>query len=743
MAFAGCTICLTGSLSQTRATFEQGIKALGGSTSSSVTKATTHVVANPAEYASRTQKVIAAERKGIPIVDEAWLTACKNQGKLADTSGYDLTLAPAKQVQAAASPVKISKAAAKALANAGLSASAPASNAPPAPAGRGSKRAAPSPPSSPPPQPKASAVPGGRASKRAAPCPPSPPPPQPKALAAAKQPNASGLGKAVKVVAPPVDDLCPDHDSKMVFVDPDHRNKPWSAMLNQTNVGQNNNKYYLLQLVQSKSGASYGTWFRWGRVGAVAGTKHPYMGASLEAAKKEFCKKFSDKAGSGNDWTQILSNGRSAFTPRTGKYTLVEMDYGGKSTGNGAGAGAGGADDGDADEGSEKVADSALSEEVQALVQLICDVRMITSSLAQQGCDVAKMPLGKISQNMVREGFKALKAIEAELDKPRPVQAVLMELSSRFFTVVPHDFGFKNIRDCVIGDAKTLKVKLQLVEDLEQLFQAHDVLDKAAARTRAQKKAAAAGQQILPNPVDEQYERLRCQTTPLARGEWAAPGGAHFFINKYVTATHASTHSIRVEVCNVFMVHRPDEEARYRAWKGKESKQKHRWVDNRALLWHGSRLTNWAGILSQGLRVAPPEAPVTGYMFGKGVYFADSFSKSANYCNAQGRGATGLLLLCEVALGRPNELSTADYNAATLCAAAGCHSTYGMGRSKPDPAADLMVTTGDMENVRVPQGTLKANPDLKTTAGHLLYNEFIVYDIAQIRMRYLVEVKFS
>ena len=34
----------------------------------------------------------------------------------------------------------------------------------------------------------------------------------------------------------------------------------------------------------------------------------------------------------------------------------------------------------------------------------------------------------------------------------------------------------------------------------------------------------------------------------------------------------------------------------------------------RMLLWHGSRLTNWAGILTQGLRIAPPEAPVTGYM---------------------------------------------------------------------------------------------------------------------------------
>ena len=50
-----------------------------------------------------------------------------------------------------------------------------------------------------------------------------------------------------------------------------------------------------------------------------------------------------------------------------------------------------------------------------------------------------------------------------------------------------------------------------------------------------------------------------------------------------------------------------------------------------------------------GLRIAPPEAPVTGYMFGKGVYFADMFSKSANYCYATHAAKTGVLLLCEVA----------------------------------------------------------------------------------------------
>lgn len=49
-----------------------------------------------------------------------------------------------------------------------------------------------------------------------------------------------------------------------------------------------------------------------------------------------------------------------------------------------------------------------------------------------------------------------------------------------------------------------------------------------------------------------------------------------------------------------------------------------------------------------GLRIAPPEAPVTGYMFGKGVYFADMFSKSANYCCSTQPAGAGVLLLCEV-----------------------------------------------------------------------------------------------
>lgn len=49
---------------------------------------------------------------------------------------------------------------------------------------------------------------------------------------------------------------------------------------------------------------------------------------------------------------------------------------------------------------------------------------------------------------------------------------------------------------------------------------------------------------------------------------------------------------------------------------------------------------------------AVPFPPLqTGYMFGKGIYFADMVSKSANYCHAFQGDPVGLILLGEVALG--------------------------------------------------------------------------------------------
>jgi hypothetical protein len=48
-------------------------------------------------------------------------------------------------------------------------------------------------------------------------------------------------------------------------------------------------------------------------------------------------------------------------------------------------------------------------------------------------------------------------------------------------------------------------------------------------------------------------------------------------------------------------------------------------------------------------------------MFGKGIYFADMVSKSANYCQTSRSNNTGLMMLCDVALGEMYERTAADY----------------------------------------------------------------------------------
>ena len=125
-------------------------------------------------------------------------------------------------------------------------------------------------------------------------------------------------------------------------------------------------------------------------------------------------------------------------------------------------------------------------------------------------------------------------------------------------------------------------------------------------------------------------------------------------------------------------------------------------LGNRRLLFHGSSLFNFVGILSQGLRIAPPEAPATGYMFGKGVYLADMFSKSYSYSalRASGSQESTLMLLCETALGNSKELIQAQQIEKLP---ANQHSVLGLGARGPDYTRSLTLPDG----VLVPNGKVK------------------------------------
>lgn len=109
-------------------------------------------------------------------------------------------------------------------------------------------------------------------------------------------------------------------------------------------------------------------------------------------------------------------------------------------------------------------------------------------------------------------------------------------------------------------------------------------------------------------------------------------------------------------------------------------------------------------------------------------------TKSANYCATTRTNNTGLMLLCEVALGDTLELDKAKY---ITKLPNDKHSVKGIGRTYPDPNE---VHTLDGSGVKVPIG--KPIEDSKIVSD-LLYNEYIVYDTAQVNIKYLFKLKFN
>lgn len=183
-------------------------------------------------------------------------------------------------------------------------------------------------------------------------------------------------------------------------------------------------------------------------------------------------------------------------------------------------------------------------------------------------------------------------------------------------------------------------------------------------------------------------------------------------LSKYLIESSGQTHGLRYRLQDIFRIERSGEKDRFEKSEFAKLKDK-----NRRLLWHGSRTTNYGGILSQGLYIAPPEAPVNGYAFGKGIYLADVSSKSANYCIAGMSGGVGILLLCEAELSRPMyEIPAGNSNAQEEAKKHNCISTLGVGRTVPQGWKDAECVHESLKGVLMvgvlgPDADEKANED--------------------------------
>ena len=117
-------------------------------------------------------------------------------------------------------------------------------------------------------------------------------------------------------------------------------------------------------------------------------------------------------------------------------------------------------------------------------------------------------------------------------------------------------------------------------------------------------------------------------------------------------------------------------------------------------------------------------------------------SKSANYCFASRESPVGVLMLSEVALGTQYKRTSAEYEADKSCRKAKADSTWGQGKTAPHAAAATTLPGDPGLAVPLGKGTTP-NPALGGKMSSLLYNEFIVYDTAQIRQRFVLQVRFD
>ncbi|SMY29729.1 unnamed protein product [Zymoseptoria tritici ST99CH_1A5] len=512
----------------------------------------------------------------------------------------------------------------------------------------------------------------------------------------------------------PVDEFCP-LSSWSVYID-DNDGIIYDASLNQTNSSGNNNKFYKLQILTD--GRHFRTWTRWGRVGAN-GANALLGDGSLESATKEFNKKFKDKT--------LLTWDERMGAPKPGKYVFLEKAYEKEDESEEE-------DQDQADSSHSKTARSrsaspvrcTLPVPVKSLMELIFNEEHMDSVMADMNYDVKKMPLGKLSKATITRGYSALKEVAAILDDPDlatsqhgmgSVREATEHFSNLYYSYIPHDFG-RNVPP-VISNHQLLKREVEMLESLTDLKDADTIIKAGKDKSDV-------------HIMDSRFQSLGLEETTSV--ERATDEFKH--ISDYLINSRGSTHGHEYELLDVFRIERQGEKDRFEQSHGKRTSS------DRRLLWHGSRSTNYGGILSQGLRIAPPEAPVSGYMFGKGIYLADMASKSANYCNSYSSGGHALLLLCEAELGEPMQtLTDASYTAGDDALAKGLLSTWGQGSTGPKGWRDGAVIHPSLKGVKFPDTVTKKPGSTKVAGAYLQYNEYICYNVDQVRLRYLLRVK--
>ena len=265
-----------------------------------------------------------------------------------------------------------------------------------------------------------------------------------------------------------VDTLVPNKDAYRVLQD---GGKTYSATLNQSNLGANNNKFYIIQVLLHESSGQIFNWNRWGRVG-VPGQTALNGPMPKNNAINAYQSKYRDKAIKGG-------------------YKEIEIKYDDEKEQEKPAKG----------KGKEKKnqTKSKMDQGLQNLINLIFDINIMNNTMKEIGYDAKKMPLGRLGESTIKEAYDVLNKLSQAVKKKD--KTLMTKLSGDFYTLIPHDFGFKNMANFILDNEEKVKNKLTMLSTISDLKITSKLIDQKTDDNES----------IL----DQRYKKLGCKITTL------------------------------------------------------------------------------------------------------------------------------------------------------------------------------------------------------------------------------------
>lgn len=457
---------------------------------------------------------------------------------------------------------------------------------------------------------------------------------------------------------------------------PDDYDVVRTTMLNKTDLAGGNNKFYLIEAHVSKDKTKFRLFSCYGRVGAD-GVKEERVPAQNEAA--------------------LLSAFDSLKAEKTGKSKgYVEVGMAAVKVGSDVGKAKILSDDIKKDKvitaGEDKDAPKEkLHPSVETLVDRLYSEagQAVQKQLSGSLNSTAENPLGTLTLSQIEHGRKILQEIQQMLtDKPKlkgTVHRDLVDLSNKFFSAIPQRIAH---RPKPSEGQKALDVWLQTIvlNDEKRLDDKEELL-----KLLADVEGMVGG--FSTTDVYKKHQEIGCKYIYLPPSH-----DDHKWVSKYMQETRSDRHNWKAGIRNIWKVDIKGQQARHDATMSD--------VGNIHPLFHGSRPQNILGICKSGLLMRPPGVYITGSMFGNGLYFADQSSKSEQYSFGGGWGTrngsnTCFMFVADVALGKI--------------------------KGYEDAQSHLTKPPAGYDSVQGKKGR------------YLYHNEFIIYDLKQHVLKYLIE----